>query len=39
MQATIQTRLQLPAADALLLDRMGELYGSMKRKLYAAHRC
>ena len=35
MQATTQTRLHLPQLDVLLLDRMGELYGSMKRKLYA----
>lgn len=35
MQLTTQTRLLLPEAHALLLDRMGELYGAMKRKLYA----
>ncbi|AMV48420.1 transposase [Paraburkholderia caribensis] len=35
MQATTQTRLQLPSVDALLLDSMAGLYGSMKRKLYA----
>jgi hypothetical protein len=35
MQATTQTRLRLSDLDALLLDQMVELYGSMKRKLYA----
>ncbi|MGB8416417.1 transposase [Paraburkholderia sp.] len=35
MQSTTQTRLRLPACDAQLLDRMADLYGSMKRKLYA----
>ena len=34
MQATTQTRLRLSACDAQLLDRMADLYGSMKRKLY-----
>ncbi|MGF6757356.1 IS200/IS605 family accessory protein TnpB-related protein [Paraburkholderia sp. GAS42] len=35
MQSTTQTRLNLPSQDAQTLDRMAELYGSMKRKLYA----
>ncbi len=35
MQATAQTRLQLPPVDASLLDGMAGLYGSMTRKLYA----
>lgn len=35
MQSTSQTRLHLPEVDARLLDRMAELHGSMKRKLYA----
>jgi hypothetical protein len=36
MQATTQTRLQLLSDDeAQLLDLLAELYGSMKRKLYA----
>ena len=35
MQSSTQTRLLLPEAHALLLDRMGELFGAMKRKLYA----
>jgi hypothetical protein len=35
MPATTQTRLTLRHSDAQLLDRMADLYGSMKRKLYA----
>ena len=35
MPATTQTRLTMRDSDARLLDRMADLYGSMKRKLYA----
>ena len=35
MQATTQTRLPASSHDAQLLDRMAQLYGVMKRKLYA----
>ncbi|HEV3424181.1 MAG TPA: hypothetical protein VG105_10460 [Paraburkholderia sp.] len=35
MPATTQTRLTLRHSDAQLLDWMADLYGSMKRKLYA----
>jgi hypothetical protein len=35
MPATIQTRQTLRDSDAHPLDRMADLYGSMKRKLYA----
>ncbi|HKR40424.1 MAG TPA: transposase [Paraburkholderia sp.] len=35
MQATTQTRLNLPSHDAQTLDAIATLYGRMKRKLYA----
>ena len=35
MQATTQTRPSLSPANFEVLDQMGQLYGSMKRKLYA----
>lgn len=35
MQATTQTRLALRAEQEAILDRYGDAYGALKRKLYA----